>query len=211
MAPVASYMMERSQEIALARSAAPQAISSKATVLVLTPTGYRTAVEGSNGFLCWVVRSFGGAPDAPERWNPKIRAAECLNPPAARSVAPIVKLRTAMVLAGRSDEAFNEALRAALKSKAIPPLEPGAVSYMMSKRSYLQDRAPHYMSHVMFFVPTIDGKDWAANARNSPFVGGNYWYFTPGHDADIARLPPMSVLITRVGNWSDGTPAAHAM
>lgn len=211
MAPVASYLMERSQEISLARSAAPHAISGKATILVLTPSGYETAVEGSNGFLCWVVRSFGGAPDAPERWNPKIRAAECLNPAAARSIAPIVKLRTSMVLAGRSDAEFTGALGTALNSKAIPPLEPGAVSYMMSKRAYLQDQAPHYMAHVMFFIPSRDGKEWAANAPDSPFVGGNYWYFTPGHEADIAKLPPISVLITRVGNWSDGTPASHGM
>ncbi len=73
MAPVDAYFMGRAQEIALARSAAPAAIAKKATVLVLTRTGYETAVRGSNGFVCWVARGFSGAPDWPERWNPKIR------------------------------------------------------------------------------------------------------------------------------------------
>jgi hypothetical protein len=211
MAPVAAYLMDKASEIQLAKSAAPAAISSHAEVLVLTPTGYRTAIEGTNGFLCWVVRSFGGAPDAPERWNPKIRAAECLNPPAARSVAPIVKLRTASMLAGRSDGATDDRIAAALRSHAIPALQPGAVSYMMSKHSYLQDAGEHDMAHVMFFVPVANGTTWAANEPNSPFVGGNYWYFTPGHEAEVAKLPPMSVFITRVANWSDGTRADHGL
>jgi hypothetical protein len=211
MAPVSAYLMNPAREIQLAKSAAPGVISSHATVLVLTPTGYKTAVKGTNGFLCWVVRSFAGAPDFPERWNPKIRAAECLNPPAAQSVAPIVQLRTSSMLAGRTDAATDDLIAAALKSHAIPPLQPGAVSYMMSKQSYLQDEGEHDMAHVMFFIPVSDGASWAANERNSPFIGGNYWYFTPGHDEALAKLPPMSVFITRVANWSDGTPAGHKM
>ena len=88
MAPVDAYLMDRSEEIALARSAAPDAISKDATILVLTRTGYETAATGTNGFVCMVARGFSGAPDWPERWNPKIRAAECENPEAARSIAP---------------------------------------------------------------------------------------------------------------------------
>ncbi|UGB44256.1 hypothetical protein LQ772_09580 [Frateuria edaphi] len=51
MGPVKAYLMERGEEIALARSAAPASISRDATVLVLTPTGYETAVTGTNGFV----------------------------------------------------------------------------------------------------------------------------------------------------------------
>ena len=74
--------MDRTQEIALAKSAAPSSVSKDATVWVLTRTGYETAITGTSGFICWVGRSFVGASDAPERWNPKIRAADCENPPA---------------------------------------------------------------------------------------------------------------------------------
>src|ERR1700744_3648997 len=52
MAPIEQYLMERNQEIALARSAAPEAISRDATVLVLGRHGYETAVEGKNGWVC---------------------------------------------------------------------------------------------------------------------------------------------------------------
>ena len=207
MAPIEAYLMDRTQEVALARSAAPASISRDATILVLTRTGYETAVTGTNGFVCMVSRGFSGAPDWPERWNPKIRAAECQNPQAARSVAPVARLRTDMTLAGRSDAEILDRIKAALRTRAIPPLEAGAMSYMMSKASYLQDEGDHSMAHVMFFVPFKDGVSWGANASGSPVMGGNYWFFTPGHDADTAALPPLSVLIVGVTSWSDGTPA----
>lgn len=208
MAPVKAYLMERSQEMALARSAAPASISRDATVLVLTPTGYETASTGTNGFVCWVARGFSGAPDWPERWNPKIRAAGCDNPQAARGVTPIAKLRTAMVLAGRTDAEIADRIKLAFRSREIPPLESGAMCYMMSKSSYLSDDGGHDMAHVMFYVPFKDGADWGANAAGSPVFGGNYWFYTPDHQAEAAKLPPLSVLLVGVAAWSDGTPAA---
>ena len=207
MAPVDAYLMGRVEEIALARSAAPDAIAKDATILVLTRTGYETATIGTNGFVCLVARGFSGAPDWPERWNPKIRAAECENPQAARSVAPFIRIRTAMTLAGRTDAEILARIKAALHSKEIPPLEPGAMSHMMSKSSYLSAQGEHDMAHVMFFVPFNDGSAWGANTPGSPVFGGNYWFFTPGHEAETAGLPPLSVLLVGVSNWSDGTPA----
>jgi hypothetical protein len=208
MAPVKAYLMDRAKEIALARSAAPASISKDATVLVMTPAGYEIAVTGTNGFVCWVARGFSGAPDWPERWNPKIRAAGCDNPQAARSVTPIAKLRTAMTLAGRSDAEIADRIEVALRTKEIPPLRPGAMCYMMSKLSYLSDDGGHDMAHVMFYIPAKDGADWGANASGSPVFGGNYWFYATDHQADAAKLPPLSVLLVGVATWSDGTPAA---
>jgi hypothetical protein len=207
MAPVNAYLMDRAQEIALARSAAPESISKDASVLVMTRSGYETAVTGTNGFVCWVARGFAGATDWPERWNPKIRAAGCDNPQAGRTVTPIAKLRTAMTLAGRSDADIADRIKAALRSKEIPPLEPGAMCYMMSKSSYLSDDGGHDMAHVMFYVPSNDGATWGANAAGSPIFGGSYWFYTPGHQAEADTLPPLSVFLVGVATWSDGTPA----
>ena len=86
MAPVEQYLMDRDAEIALARSAAPDAISRDASVIVLTRHGYETAVEGKNGWVCWVGRSWGAMFDHPEFWNPRVRAADCsTHPPPGRS------------------------------------------------------------------------------------------------------------------------------
>jgi hypothetical protein len=51
---------------------------------VLTRHGYETAVQGKNGWVCMVERGWMAMFDNPEFWNPKVRAADCLNPPAAR-------------------------------------------------------------------------------------------------------------------------------
>jgi len=78
---------------------------------------------------------------------------------------------------------------------------------MMSKSAYLTDDGGHDMAYVMFYVPFKDGADWSANASGSPVFGGNYWFYTPGHQAEAATLPPLSVLRVGVSTWSDGTPA----
>ena len=44
----------------LARSAAPEAISRDAKVMILGQHGYETAVKGKNDFVCLVERSWSG-------------------------------------------------------------------------------------------------------------------------------------------------------
>jgi hypothetical protein len=78
MAPVEQYFMDRIAEIALARSAAPEAISRDAKILVLGRHGYETAIEGKNGFVCVVERSWMFPFGSPEFWNPEIRGPLCL-------------------------------------------------------------------------------------------------------------------------------------
>src|SRR5215510_8129878 len=150
MAPVDQYLMEKSDEIQLARSAAPDSISREATILVLGRQGYETAVEGKNGFVCLVGRGWTGMFDWPEFWSPKVRAADCMNPQAARSILPIVHLRARMVMAGRSKAEMVSALKTAYEKKQLPKLESGAMDYMMSKSSYLTDQGEHNVPHLMF-------------------------------------------------------------
>jgi hypothetical protein len=53
MAPVDEYLMERNAEILLARSAAPDSISSDATVLVLGRQGYEQLSAERTGLSVW--------------------------------------------------------------------------------------------------------------------------------------------------------------
>src|SRR5713101_4196957 len=73
MASLDQYLMDRNAEIAMARSAAPAAISRDAEVSVLGRHGYETAVPGKNGFVCIVARGWMSPFDAPQFWNPKLR------------------------------------------------------------------------------------------------------------------------------------------
>jgi hypothetical protein len=66
MAPVEQYLMERNAESLLARSGAPDSVSSDATVLILGRQGYETAVEGRNGWVCRVERGWMAAFGWPE-------------------------------------------------------------------------------------------------------------------------------------------------
>jgi hypothetical protein len=207
MAPIEQYLMDRDAEIALARSAAPDAISHEASVIVLTRHGYETAVEVKNGWVCWVGRSWMAMFDHPEFWNPKVRAADCSNPPAARSVLPYVYKRAELILAGHSKQEVIAALKAAIDKKELPPLEPGTVSYMMSKSSYLTDSGGHNMPHVMFFQADNHGTAWGANLTNSPIMAVNYWYLSAESYRQLKTFPALSVFLIGLEQWSDGTPA----
>jgi hypothetical protein len=66
-----------------------------------------------------VERSWMVAFDSPEYWNPKVRGAECLNAPAARSILPIVDLRTRMVMAGHSKAEIVSALDVKIKLRRL--------------------------------------------------------------------------------------------
>jgi hypothetical protein len=207
MAPIEQYLMDRTAEIALARSAAPDSISREATILVLGRQGYETAVEGKNGFVCKVERAWMAAFDWPEFWNPKVRAADCLNPQAARSLLPIVFLRSRMVMAGRSKAEILSAIKAAFDNRQLPDLKSGAMDYMMSKSSYLTDEDGHNLPHLMFFTAGVDAKDWGSGAAGSPVMSAPYWFFSSQEPSQMKGLPPILVFLVPVADWSDGTPA----
>jgi len=206
MAPIEQYLMDSDAEIALARSAAPDAISHEASVLVLTRHGYETAVEGKSGWVCWVGRGWMAMFDNPEFWSPKVRAADCLNPPAARSVLPYAYKRTELLLAGHSKQEVIAAIKAAIDKKELPALEQGTVSYMMSKSSYLTDNGGHNGPHLMFYQAD-SGTVWGANLTNSPVVAVNYWYISAEAYPQLKSFPAMTVFLIAVDKWSDGTTA----
>jgi hypothetical protein len=200
MAPLDQYLMpDRDAEIALARSAAPSSISSDATVMVLGRHGYETAVEGKNGFVCIVERAWMGAFDNPEFWNAKNRGPSCFNPQAARSVLPITLKRTELVLAGSSKTQIMDGIKAAFQNKELPALEPGAMAYMLSKQGRLNDRAGHWVPHLMFYVPVTDAKTWGADKAGSPVLTNPHFNGAP---------EPVTEFMIPVSEWSDGTPAS---
>jgi hypothetical protein len=195
MAPLEQYLMERNAEIELAKSAAPESISRDADVMVLGRHGYENAVKGKNGFVCMVERSWTAGTDDPDFWNPKLRGAICFNAAAARNYLPITIKKTDLVLAGRSKAQMVEGIKAAFDKKELRAQEPGAMCYMMSKESYLGDRAGHWHPHLMFFVPQADAATWGADLAGSPILSTDD---APDH---------LTVFMIPVGMWSDGTAA----
>jgi len=194
MAPLDQYLTaDQNAEIALARTAAPKAISDNADILVLNRQGYDTAVHGTNGFVCIVQRSWTAEIDNPDFWNPKLRAPICFNPPAARTYLPFTIAKTKLVLAGKSKAQMFDAIAAALDKKELPTQEPGAMCYMLSKQGYLNDRVGHWHPHLMFFVPPTEAKIWGADLPGSPVLAA---------DDPQDRL---TIFMVPVAKWSDGT------
>src|SRR5579863_6313909 len=72
MVSIDPYLMDRDAEIAMARSAGPNSLSSGAKVLVLGRHGYETAVKGENDFVCMVGRSWDLPKNNRAFWDPKI-------------------------------------------------------------------------------------------------------------------------------------------
>jgi hypothetical protein len=197
MAPLEEYLMPKDAEIVLARSAAPPSIADDATVLVLGPEGYATAVEGKNGFLCYVERSWAQTTDNPEFWNPKMRAPNCFNRAAATTVAQIYLTKTRLVLAGKSKAEIAQAIAADLDRGKLPALAPGAMCYMMSKQQYLNERGQSWYPHLMFYAAGDVASSWGANLPGSPVMSS--------HNPE-ARV---TVFMVVVHQWSDGTPGPN--
>ena len=195
MAPVSQYLSPtQAEEVSLARSAAPASIADHADVLVLGAHGYET-VKGTNGFVCFVGRSWDLDFADPEFWNQKIRAPQCDNAVAARSVLPRYLTRTKWVLTGVSKPEIQKREDAEWTSGQLKAPEPGSVSYMMSKGGYINDTfAGPVHPHVMFFVPRTDEASWGAGMPGSPVA------------ADSSSYQHTTIFFVSVPKWSDGTP-----
>lgn len=195
MAPIQEYLMDRSAEITLARSAAPPSISGKAEVMVLTQHGYETAVKGTNGFVCAVERSWFAGTDDPDFWNPKVRGPICFNSAAARSQRPILIKRTEFVLASASKDRILQGIKAAFEKKELVEPLPGSMCYMLSREGYLGDDVGRWRPHLMFFVPLTEAAEWGGNLPGSPILG-------------VKDVPDRTtVFLIPVGRWSDGSSA----
>lgn len=204
-AALSEYMMDRSAEIALARSAAPGFISSEATIYVLTPHGYEIAVKGSNGFTCFVDRSWSKAFQDPDFWNPNMRGPTCLNSRALPVLAITEKI-TQWSLAGHSKAQIEAETKAAVERKEFPAIEPGAMSYMMSRNQYLAappaGRLANWKPHVMFYFPSAVPETWgvAGPPAAVPVYANTVLV--------VAQMPQdFMVVMVPVSRWSDETPA----
>jgi hypothetical protein len=191
--PLSAYMMPRDGEIALARSAAPAAISDRATIEVLTTNGFEVAHEGDNGFVCIVMRGFTGAPTfTPTQlrfmaYDPKTLAPICLNPQAAKMVLPYYELRTKLGIEGKTPEQIAEAVQEAYGKAEIPKREEVSFGYMWSADQVLGP-AGHWHPHVMVYAPNYDNS----------MLGGNEIGHLPSVSDDSGT--PFSVVIIPVSD-----------
>jgi hypothetical protein len=170
--PLSQYMMARDAEIALARSAAPAAISDRATVKVLTKSGYEVVREGDNGVVCMVMRGFSAPTYTPAQfrdlvYDANVHAPICFTPPAARIVIPYYELRTRLAMDGKTPDQIAEALQAAYIKGALPKRDAVTFAYMWSAHQHLGPGIGAWHPHLMVFAPYYENAMVGGNAFGS--------------------------------------------
>ncbi len=171
--PVSEYMMAPEAEVALARSAAPANISDRATIKVLTTSGYQVAREGDNGFVCMVMRGWSAPTYTPAQfrdlvYDPKVHAPICFNPAASRTVMPYYELRSKFGMEGKTPDQIAEGLQAAYVKGELPKREGVSFAYMWSADQYLASGIGHWHPHMMVFSPYYENSMVGGNPFGAP-------------------------------------------
>src|ERR1700685_247625 len=128
--------MPRDQQVALAESAAPSEVSSKAAVYVLGPKGYEKAREGTNGFSCFVGRHF--VKPAETTIEP-----QCFDAEGSRTLLLVYMRGEELRTNGKSEAEIKADIASGYKEGRYQyPSKPGFL-YMMSSHNRLRAMPEH--------------------------------------------------------------------
>lgn len=144
----------RERQIALAMSAAPAEVSSHATVYILGPKGYEKIREGTNGFSCFVGRSF---------VKPTETSVEpgCFDAEGSRTTLVRRMYMEELRASGKSEtEIKAEVAKGYKEGRFKDPSKPGLL-YMMSSENRLPSNGAtaSFPPHLMFYAPNMTTKD----------------------------------------------------
>jgi hypothetical protein len=170
--PLSEYLMPKDAELALVESAAPQNISSHATIKLLTPSGFQVARQGQNGFTCMVMRGWSAPTYTPQQfrnvaYEANARAPICFDANASRSVLPYYELRSKLAMEGKSPDQIASAIGDAYATGRLPKRDAVSFAYMWSADQMLASGIGHWHPHVMVFAPYYDNATIGGNEFGS--------------------------------------------
>src|SRR5262245_14648931 len=144
-------LMDRQKEIALALSACPPSVASKAAVYVLDKSGYVKVRESQNGFTAIVQHSLSTSQEP-----------RCMDAEGTRTHLPRVLKVAELRVQGKSPEEIQRFVADAFaKGVFQPPARPG-VDYMLSTENLVPNAkgvVGPYPPHVMFYGPYLTNAD----------------------------------------------------
>lgn len=144
-------LMERDKEIALALSACPPAVASKAAVYVLEKSGYIKVRDSQNGFTAIVQHVL------PTSQDPR-----CMDAEGTRTHLPRVLKVAELRAQGKTREEIQRFVADAFaKGLFQPPARPG-VDYMLSTENLVPNEkggVVRFPPHVMFYAPYLTNAD----------------------------------------------------
>lgn len=202
--PLSEYLMPRDAEIALAKTAAPANISDRATIKVLTTSGFQVVHEGVNGFACMVMRAWSAPTYTPAEfrnlvYDATVRAPICFDPGASRTVMPYYELRSTLGMAGKSPDQIAEGVQTAYVTGKLPRRDSVTFAYMWSAHQHLGPGIGAWHPHMMIFAPYYD----------NAMLGGNEFGGASPQVTDDAGTP-FSVAVIPVDHSLAVKEASHA-
>jgi hypothetical protein len=203
LSDITPYLMDRNEETALARSAAPWGLGNDAAIWVLGAKGYEKVSEGSNGFNCFVGRGWSGPILArtrdgkqvlnPDTFDRGVRAPHCFNTIASESILPWHFLLTNSLIQGVPAERLHQVAAAALKDGRLKVPAPQAFAYMTSSKQHLSDRFENWRPHIMLYLPYTSNKVWGSQGFNHDYP------------SVVEAETPWAVAVIPIGKFADGT------
>jgi hypothetical protein len=154
--------MDRQTEIALALSACPSAVASKAAVYVLEKSGYVKVRESENGFTAIV-----------QHVSPTSQEPQCMDAEGARTFLPRILKVAELRAQGKGLEEIKRFVADAYSTGVFQaPARPGVI-YMLSTGNLDKDKPP-FPPHVMFYGTHLTNADLGTDgSQNGPaFVAG---------------------------------------
>ena len=182
----------RERQIALAESAAPAEVSSKATVYILGLKGDEKVREGTNGFSCYVGRHF---------VKPTETTVEpaCFDAEGSHTIFIVYLRQEELRSSGKSEAEIKADTATGYKEGRFKyPSKPGFL-YMMSSENRLGPTPDHgtasFPPHLMFYAPYMTTKDIGFDSQpqldylgmTHPGAGDNLIVIVP-----TASTPPAS-------------------
>ena len=178
-------LMGRQKEIALALSACPPSVASKAAVYVLERSGYVKVRESQNGFTAIVQHSL-----------PTSQEPQCMDAEGTRTLLPRALKVAELRAQGKSpDEIKRLVAEAFAKGVFRPPTRPG-VDYMLSTENLVPNAkgiVVPFPPHVMCYGPYLTNADLGLDGE----LGSDGNPVGPAFVA--AEGTPYALIIVRVG------------
>ena len=189
--PVRPTSLADAEEIALAMSAAPEEVSSRADIYALRGTRFEKIRPGTNGTACMVARDY----------HPGSLYPICFDQEGVRTLMLREMREVSLRAEGVPESRIDSLVQQELESGKLPRATKTALAYMMSPRQVLYSsadstgrRVGRWFPHVMMANVGISKEQLGLSSR--------YLYVQAGGEAGTLHE---FVVLTAV--WSDGKPA----
>jgi len=189
--PVKPASLADAEEIALAMSAAPEEVSSRADIYALRGARFEKIRPGTNGTACMVARDY----------HPGSLYPVCFDQEGVRTLMLREMREVSLRAEGVPESRIDSLVQQELESGKLPRATKTALAYMMSPRQVLYSsadstgrRVGQWFPHVMMANVGISKEQLGLSSR--------YLYVQAGGEAGTLHE---FVVLTAV--WSDGQPA----